>query len=105
MLISNHLLLAPKILYLEKYGPKVKNSLFKLNCGTETNSYVLNSMLTFLVFGWKSHFWANLFKKIKTKDEPWNLEEFESVEFYGDIIFFSFTSAILFLEVLIEGGI
>ena len=57
----------PEILFLRKFGPKIKNCLFKVKFVTKTNSNMQNSMamFTFSVFDRKYCFLGKLDPKIQ----------------------------------------
>ena len=56
-----------KVPFLDKFGPKIQNWLFKVKFGTQTNLNRQNLMVmfTFFVFNEKLPFWANLLPKFK----------------------------------------
>ena len=55
-------------LFLDKFGPKNHDCLFKMKLGFLTNSNMLNLMMMFTlsVLDRKYHFWANFIQKMKT---------------------------------------
>ena len=57
----------PEIPFLEKFGPKIQNCLFKVKFGTQTNLNMQNSlvMLTLFVFDQKYPFQLTLVQKNK----------------------------------------
>ena len=58
------------MIFSSKFSPKNPKCLFRMKHGISANSNMLNSMVvfTFSVLDWNYCFWADLFQKIKSKN-------------------------------------